>query len=62
MLRFLFLSFSIFSSLTQKMNAIHREIRVKDFSEITVPRILKSETKVKYVLMHCVKENQHDPK
>ena len=51
---FPFLLFSISHS-----NVIHREICVKDFSGITVPRILKFGTNVGYALLYCVKENQH---
>ena len=52
-LLFPFLLFSISHS-----NVIHREICVKDFSKITAPRILKFDTNVGYVLLHCVRENQ----
>ena len=34
-----------FRFFTFHSNVIHREIRIKDFSGITVPRILKSEKK-----------------
>ena len=37
---------------------VHREIRVKNFSGTTAPRILKFGTNVGYDL-YCVKENQH---
>ena len=40
-------------------NVIHREICVKDVSGTTAPRILKCGTNVGYVLLYCVKENQH---
>ena len=32
---------------------------VNDFSETTVPRILKFGTNVVYDLLYCVKQNQH---
>ena len=53
-LLFPFFLFSIFHS-----NEIDREICVKDFSGTTASRILKFGTNVGYVLLYCVKENQH---
>ena len=47
-------SFSISHS-----SVIHREVCVKDFSGTTAPRILKFGINVGFVLLYCVKENQH---
>ena len=56
MLRFIFTILFLFSI---SHSDVHREICVKDFSETTVPRILKFGTNVGYDLLYCVKENQH---
>ena len=56
MLRLIFAFFFIFS--ISHSNEIHRVICVKDFSEVTTPRILKFGANVGYVLLHCVRENQ----
>ena len=57
MLRFIFAIFFHFS--ISHSNVIHREIRVKDFSGTTAPRILKFGTNVGFDVLYCVKENQH---
>ena len=51
------LPFGLLVSISHS-NVIHREICVKDFSETTVPRILKFGRNVEYDL-YGGKENQH---